>query len=361
MIGLAWVQSILATLAIALASLALLLPGLKEGFSFGEMGLLLGGAVVLAGVGVLWWYGTGRSLARAAVGLAILALPFLASLWIAGQYTVARIGGLWLTSSTEITDYQETEIGWPGFDGPVGLRVDIELRHGIAPGGIVYSPEIRMGPSISVPLNKAFATLTSGGGYFKDYHLDREVGDLTLLKVVLFRDWPVGDKRPRRLDDSGRSRFSFHLFPGIVDQLTSPDRLCLATITPGLPACRADQKPKDGCKRFGRRVESRPIYHDGGNLSALWLFAGSSDMVGDLSPQLTETLRRESGLQGALEPNAETPGAGGSRPRRLPALPAGAEEPYRLSPLLLSLADGLTTVPVCRTTIDGTCLNRERQ
>ena len=94
MIGLAWVQSILATLAIALASLALLLPGLKEGFSFGEMGLLLGGAVVLAGVGVLWWYGTGRSLARAAVGLAILALPFLASLWIAGQYTVARIGVL---------------------------------------------------------------------------------------------------------------------------------------------------------------------------------------------------------------------------------------------------------------------------
>ena len=59
-----WVLAIVATLALALASLALLLPGLKEGFSFEEMPFLLAGAVVLAGVGVLWWYGTGRSLAR---------------------------------------------------------------------------------------------------------------------------------------------------------------------------------------------------------------------------------------------------------------------------------------------------------
>ncbi|MDP6706876.1 MAG: hypothetical protein QF893_11080, partial [Alphaproteobacteria bacterium] len=206
-----------------------------------------------------------------------------------------------LARSLSITEYRETMIEWPGFDGPVGVVVEIEVSHDSAPDGLVYAPEIRMGPIIEVPLDDAFATLTSGSGYFKDYHIDQEVGPLALLKAVLFRSRPARNQPPRRLDASGRSRFTFRLFPGTIALLDSPDRLCLDTVSPGLPVCGTGQKAETGCKRPGRRAKVAPIYQDGSDLSALWYFAGSSNMVGDFSPQLAEALRQHSALQGAPE------------------------------------------------------------
>ena len=68
---------------------------------------------------------------------------------------MARIGGLWLARSLEITAYRETAIEWPGFDGPVGLKIEIAVQHDFTPDGLVYPPEIRMGPDIEVPLDDA--------------------------------------------------------------------------------------------------------------------------------------------------------------------------------------------------------------
>ena len=40
-----------------------------------------------------------------------------------------------------------------------------------------------------------------------------------------------------------------------------------------------------------------PRYHTGGDLTALWIAAGSGDMIADFGPVLTATLRAESRLQ----------------------------------------------------------------
>ena len=113
---------------------------------------------------------------------------------------------------------------------------------------------------------------------------------------MLFRAWPPDGKKPRRLGDSGQSRFIFHLFPGTVVQMDSPRRLCLDTVSPGLPVCRAGQKAQEGCKKTGRRLEITPVYQDGADLSALRLFAGSSGLVADFSRQLSEIWGRRSRL-----------------------------------------------------------------
>ena len=70
----------------------------------------------------------------------------------------ARIEGLRLARSLEVTGYRETMIKRLGFDGPVGPKIEIQVSHGTAPDGLVYPPEIRMGSYIEVPLDDAFGT-----------------------------------------------------------------------------------------------------------------------------------------------------------------------------------------------------------
>lgn len=296
-----WFLSIVATVVLSFAGLLLLIPGMKEGYSFDELPFILGGSAVLAAAGVAWWYGSGRSAFRAIVGWIILMPPFASALVVAGNLALARLQGIRLANSLSIVGYREAPIEWPGFDGPVGLRVEIELEHGSAPRGTLNPPEIRMGPSLEVPLGQASAVQTSGSGYFKGDFLDKRAAALALLKSVLFRGQPENPDWSQHLDASRRSRVSFDLYPGIIHRLDGPSKLCLADVAPGLPICAAGQKATDGCRRTGHRVEVEPVYHDGTDLSALWYFFGGSDLVADLGPTLTATLRQQSRLQGAPE------------------------------------------------------------
>lgn len=294
-----WTLAVAATLLLSLAGLLLLLPGLKEGLSFEEWPFYLGGAALLAAAGVAWWYGSGRALRRAAVGWVILAPTFAAALLVVGNLVLARYRGIQFADSLAIVGFRETPIEWPGFDGPVGLRLDLELEHAPPPGGALYPPELRMGPSVEVPLERASAALTGGSGYFKGGAQSRATTRLTLLKALLFRDGGSNPEWSQPLDPSGRSRVSFELYPGIIDRHHGTDRLCLSDRAPGLPACSPGQKPTSGCRRQGHRIEVMPRYHDGSDLSALWYLFGGSDLVADLGATLTAALRAQSRLQRA--------------------------------------------------------------
>jgi hypothetical protein len=81
-----------------------------------------------------------------------------------------------------------------------------------------------------------------------------------------------------------------------VDMLKSPEELCLTNRTPGLPVCPPGVSEEQGCVR--RSPTEMPIHSRGKDVEALWMVAGSSDMIADLGPVVTKALREESSLQG---------------------------------------------------------------
>jgi len=296
--------------AVAALAFLFLLPGMKEGASQEEVPALFGGVGLFLLLGLLWWLVCGRSLKLSALGWFVLALPTAAYLVQAGQLIAADWQGRRLAEAVSIENYEETPILWPGFDGPVGLTVRFDLVHLEGVSALILPPEVRMGPALEIARSKLKFSQTSGSGYFKDSDLEQSVGDLTLLKSVLFQRLYVNDSFDQdyeqwvsafRFEPGARTRLLFHLHPGAVDYLESPEFLCLTTQSFGLRVCAAGEDPEQGCARPNRRRVTDPIYVLGDDLTALWMAAGAADMVVDLGPVLTETLRAQSRLQGDAE------------------------------------------------------------
>lgn len=294
-------------LAVAGLALLLLLPGMKEGVSQEEVPALIGGVGLFLLLGFLWWLVCGRSLKLSALGWFVLALPTAAYLVQACQLLAADWQGRRLAEAVSIESYAETPIHWPGFDGPVGLTLRFDLVHPEGVSALILPPEVRMGPELEIARSKLNFSQTSGSGYFKDSYLEQPVGDLTLLKSVLFQRLYANDSFERdyeqwvsafRFAPGARTRIVFHLHPGTIDYLESPESLCLSAQSFGLRVCAAGEDPERGCARPNWRRVTDPIYAAGNELSALWMAAGAADMVVDLGPVLTETLRAQSRLQG---------------------------------------------------------------
>ncbi len=214
----------------------------------------------------------------------------------------------------------------------IGLTVSFDLVH---PEGVVahiWAPEIRVGPDLDIARNQLFFALGTGGGYFSGWLLYKLHGDHTLLKSVTFQNLYVNDSaEPEYKWTSGfdfapgtRTRLTYHLHPGTIYYLESPERLCLYSRSYGNRVCQSWEDPGFGCTSPSRPPVTDPIYAEGGDLTALWLATGANDMVVDLDPVLTATLRAQSRLQG--DPKAWT-----AMQRRLE--PAGlAAAGYRLCP-----------------------------
>jgi len=243
----------------------------------------------------------------ALVGWAILLLPLAAHAWMVASLALARFEGQRLAKSVRIENYREAPIVWPGFDGPIGLQATFELHHPAGTKALILAPEIRMGPTVAIPLDRLNASLTSGSGYLKNTYLDRREGDLTLLKPVLFQR--VFENRAARnlnyrwtssvpFSDSTKTAMTFHLLPGAVDYLPSQSQICLSSRSYGVPACRTGQKPDAGCASHDHVRADEPVYYKGKDLSAIWMAAGGYDMTADLSRPLTAALRAHSRLQG---------------------------------------------------------------
>jgi hypothetical protein len=299
---------VVAIVAVSALGMLLMFPGMKEGTSWEELPFYLGGALGFPVVGLVWWYASGRSLAKAVPVWIVVALPTLASAATAFSLVSGYISGYRLAGAIQIEGYTETPIHWPGFDGPVGVTTRFEVVHPKGLGAHMLPPEVRMGPAIDIPRTDLSFTHTSGSGYFKDSYLETPVGALTLLKTVLFQRLYVNDQAEQeyqnwtsalRFDDDGRTAITYHLHPGIVDYLVDPGRICLSNLSPGIPRCEKGQDPTQrGCLSRNRVAPPVPLYNDGRDLTALWMAAGSGVMAADLGPVLTETLRAKSILQG---------------------------------------------------------------
>ncbi len=327
---------VLFVVIVAVSAVGLLaqFPGMKEGISQEELPFYLGGLVVFSGLGAIWWWAVGRSLAKALPAWIILAIPMLGAGAAAISLVVANLESRRLPRSVAIENYSEAPILWPGFDGPVGLTVRFELVHPAGSTALIHPPEIRMGPALEIPRDKLAASQTSGSGYFRYRYLATPIGPLALLKTVLFQRIYENDQAEQeyqkwtstlRFDGGGRTTMVFQLHPGIVEFLAGPGHLCLTNYAPGIPPCAAGQKPKqDGCRSRNQSGPNKPIYHSGGDLSALWMAFGSGDMIADFGPVLTETLRAESRLQGdpaawtAMQQRLEPESLGRAGYRRCP-------------------------------------------
>jgi len=282
----------------AAAGLVLLFPGAKEGYAWSDMPLLLGNAGAMLALGGLWWLIAGRSIGAAAIGWAVLAIPIAVTLLVIALLLAARLEGVRLAKEVRIERYAERPIRWPGFDGPVGLELEIDLQHPAGVNALIAPPEIRMAPAIAIPIDRLHATRTNGAGYFKDYYLEQKTGPIALLKAVLFQKLHPERFAARGFDPSGLTKLHYYLYPGAISLLESRDRFCLASGSAGTPRCPPDAKPESGCLKRGWSQVAQPIYSAGRDLTALWAAAGGYDMTADFSANLTETLRRNSSLQG---------------------------------------------------------------
>lgn len=291
---------ILAFIVLCLAAaggLVLLFPGAKEGYGWSDLPLLLGNAGALFALAGLWWLIAGRSVRKATIGWAILAIPIALTLAVIVLLLAARFQGARLAESLRIEHYAEAPIDWPGFDGPVGMEIAITLRHPAGANALIAPPEIRMSPAIGIPADRLYATRTNGAGYFKDYYLKEKTGPVTLLKSVLFQGLYPERFASRKFEAGGITKLRYHLHPGTVALLENRDRLCLASRSAGVPRCAPGVKPETGCLKAGWPRITEPVYTVGRDLTALWLAAGGNGMFADFSAQLTETLRKSSALQ----------------------------------------------------------------
>lgn len=306
MAGILRTALLLAIIAFSALGVLALLPFAKEGASWGDLPIFAGVAGVAAALALLWWLAVGRRFGRAAIGWTILLVPLVAHSAFLALLANARLEGRRLAESARIERYREQFITWPGFDGPVGLQISLDLHHAAGIDALLLSPELHFGPAPEIPHDQVSASLTGGSGYLRNDYLPRPLGDFTLLKPVLFqRVFESTKTDPNyawdpsfRLDPAGSTELTYFLLPGTIDYLPDRTRVCLNSRSHGIPVCMEGQKPEAGCAPPGYPPPAgSPIYAQGQDLSALWVAAGAHDMIADLSTPLTTALRQYSGLQ----------------------------------------------------------------
>ena len=260
--------------------------------------LILAGLLALA---IIWWFVSSRRWTIALVGWLILAVPFSAHALWQGTTLLADRKGVSLSRVMTVENFRETPIFWDGFEGPVGVTIELDLVHPLGLDGLVFTPQIRMAPVYDIAAEDLQSTRTFSGGYFRDWYISEKVGDLTLLKPVLFqnlyKDNPP-DHDIDNLDASGRTHLVYHLHPGTVSQLESQAKICLVNPSFGLPNCGPDQDTTDGCVGKNTRKVTDVTYHIGTELNALWTASGGSFRNADIGHLIAQVLRENSSLQG---------------------------------------------------------------
>lgn len=258
----------------------------------------------LFAVAVVWWFVSGRHWGFAVIGWLVLAVPFTTHAWWQGKTLLADSKGVTLSRQMAVENYRETLIFWDGFGGPVGLEIELDLVHPPGLDGLVFTPQIRMAPAYDIAPEDLQSSRTFSGGYFKDSYIDEKVGDLTLLKPVLFQNL-YEDNPPDhdidRLDTSGRTHLTYRLHPGTVSLLESEAKMCLANPSFGLPNCGPGQDATDGCVGENIRKVTDITYNIDTELNAQWTASGSSFNNADIGHLIAQMLQDKSALQGDRE------------------------------------------------------------
>jgi hypothetical protein len=247
----------------SVAALLFLLPSLKEGSDIEDLPRLLAVVAVLAVLGLAFSWLCRRTPVLLVIGLAFLGPALAAYALLSGRLVVNEIRGRTLASRMRIVRLQESSIAWPGFGGPVGLRIEIELESGFGMPGNLFPPQILM----------AGPTSPSGREYFTGLFLDFERG---YLARPILQDVGSPIATDPAAEGSGPVRLVYDLYPGIVHRVKAPGLVCLSD-TAGTRAL---------------------IYSDGRELGASWLFVSRGGVSVDMSRALTLALRRGSAFQG---------------------------------------------------------------
>jgi hypothetical protein len=250
----------------ALVALLFLLPWLKEGFGIEELPLFAGIAAALL-VALLGWTALHRRRRGGAfwTGAAFVALPLCLHAALAARVLVNHLRGRALARSVRIVSLAESEIRWPGIPEAVGVRMDLEVEHGIGRAGNLFAPRVIMGADP----RPAYRDYFFGG-------LDPGVDPM--LSTPLFE---IGGPPRDVFARPGRARVSFDLLPSALARREG-NALCLLSRASG---------------PTGGRTAAPP----GGDLGAAWFFAAGGGVIVDLSGPLTEALRKGSRLQGRPE------------------------------------------------------------
>lgn len=245
-------------------ALLFLLPWLKEGFGVEELPLFAAILGALATAAVVWWAVNRRSRgALFVLGLLALGPPLLAYAGLTTRLVVNHWRGRRLERTVRILSLRESEIRWPGVEGPVGVRLELELEHAVGLEGNLFPPKVVMG---SDPRPRA-------GDYFfrvAEHGIDRAL------------EAPVSEtaQTPPRdvLARPGRVRLTFELFSSALQRRD------------GAAACLGQYTPP--------RAPGKLARSDGKDLGAAWMFAASGGVIVDLGLALTDALRLGSALQG---------------------------------------------------------------
>jgi hypothetical protein len=234
---------------ISAAALFALLPWVKEGYDLGDLPRFAGMAAGLAMVAWLWWR-VGRGGARIA-GLATLAMPLLVysglSFWLAFNFWYGRR----LEGQTHIASLQAAPIVWPEFEGPVGVRIEMELVHPRGLDVTLLPPKIAMTELRELTARQYFSFLS--------------MVQRGSLAVPLF---PAGHDAPRDVFRDSPTKLVYELYPAAMNQIENSRHVCL-------------------WKDFaGARLDMNTAY-----LAASWYFITKGGSNVDLSRQLSERIR----------------------------------------------------------------------
>ena len=228
-------------------------PLLKEGYGREELPLLSGVAAGLVAVTAGVWRSL-RSMPRLrGACVAVLLLPLAVYGWLACSVVIAGWRGRALARSVRVTSLAATPIEWPGFDGPVGLRLEFVLEHGVRFEGNLFPPRLRLGAPAS-----------------SDYFA--AVEGVWLQEPVFQKVGRAGGDEPR-LAASNPIRLAYDLYPASVQRYEAPLRVCVQ------PAAEPDSTSE-------------------GPVHASFLFVGRNRVSVDLSSALTKALH-EQGVPGA--------------------------------------------------------------
>jgi hypothetical protein len=269
-----------------------------------ELGQTLKILAGLPALAILWWFVSGRRWAIALLGWLILAVPFSAHALWQGATLIADRKGAILSRQMTVENFRETPIFWEGFNSPVGLEIELDLVHPPGLTGFVTAPQIRMAPDYDIAAENLDSSRTFSGGYFRDWHIEEKLGDLTVLKPVLFqslyKDSP-SDHDIDLLSSKGRTHLTYRLHPGTVTRLESKAKICLVNPSFGLPVCEPDQGISDGCVGENTRKVADVTYNIGTDLNALWTAGGTSFNNVDIGHVIAQALQKDSSLYGDSE------------------------------------------------------------
>ena len=253
---------------ISLAALGFVFPWLKEGYDREELPLFASVAAALLGIAASWWLLNRRHhRGLAAVGVTLVALPLCIYAALSARVVVNDWRGRHLTRTIQIASLRETDIHWPAIEGPVGVRMEIEVEHAIGLEGNLFAPKIMMGPDPRPT-------------YRDDFFGSLDHGVDAYLTAPLFES---SQPPPRDvLARPGRVRVVYDLFPSLLDRRDGKAVCLSATVTqPGFAGLSSPNGP---------------------HLGAVWWFAAPGGIYVDLSGPLTDALRRLSALEGKQAP-----------------------------------------------------------